>query len=97
MANSKTSEVLSLGAAGRSACAISMKMLNSSPKSECIGAAGTLRMGIHYHLPGSLKYRRRSETLPVLDVELAVELAHAPVAFHHKRWRTIAHWFPSAF
>jgi len=48
-------------------------------------------MDIHYHLPGSLKYRRRSETLPVLDVELAVEFAHATVAFHHKRWMCIAH------
>ena len=66
-------------------------MLNSSSKSECIDTARPLRMGFYYHLPGSLKDGRWTETLPVLDVELPVQFAEASVPFHHKLRRCVAH------
>ncbi len=73
-------------------------MLNSSSKSECIHTAWPLRMGIHHHLPGSLENGRRTEALPVLNVELPVELAQSSVPLHHEVCRCVVHLgFPQAY
>jgi hypothetical protein len=49
------------------------------------------RVGIDYHLPGSLEDSLRSETLPVRDVERPVHIAEAAVAFHFERCRFVVH------
>ena len=62
----------------------SLKMLNSSSKSEFIDAAAACRMYVHHHLPGGLEDGFRSKPLPVLDIEGPVHLGNAPVSFHHE-------------
>jgi hypothetical protein len=47
-------------------------MLNSSSKSEFIASAGAAPMCIDRHLPRRFEDRRRTQALPVLDVERPV-------------------------
>jgi hypothetical protein len=62
----------------------SLKMLNSSSKSEFIASAGAAPMCIDRHLPRRLEDRLRTQALPVLDVERTVHPGNSPVPFHHE-------------
>src|SRR5450759_2432812 len=63
---------------------VSLKMPNSSSKSEFIASAGAAPMCIDRHLPRRVEDRLRTQALPVLDVERAVHPGNAPVPFHHE-------------
>jgi len=60
----------------------SLKMLNSSSKSEFIASAGAAPMRIHRHLPRRREDRLRTQALPILDVERSVHPGNSPVPFH---------------
>jgi hypothetical protein len=64
--------------------ALALKSFNRSSKSEVICAARLLGMDVNRHLPGSLKNRVRTETLPVFDVKRPVQIGQLAVAFHRE-------------
>jgi hypothetical protein len=63
---------------------LSLKILNSSSKSEFIETTGPPRVCVHYHLPGSFEYRRRTESLPIGDVEGTIHVRQPAIAFHRE-------------
>src|SRR5664279_498939 len=62
----------------------SLKMLNSSSKSQFIASAGAATMCIDRHLPRRVEDGLRTQALPVLDVERAVHPGNSSVPFHHE-------------
>src|ERR1022692_3807381 len=62
----------------------SLKMLNSSSKSEFIASGGAAPLCIDRHLPGRVEDRLRTQALPVLDVERAVHPGNTSVPFRHE-------------
>src|ERR1039457_1458892 len=62
----------------------SLKMLNSSSKSEFIASSGAAPMCIDRHLPRRLEDRLCTQALPVLDVEGPVHPGNSPVSFHRE-------------
>jgi len=48
-------------------------------------------MRVNHHLPGSLKNRRRTEALPVCNVEFAAEFAQPAMPLHHEFLRYLVH------
>src|ERR1035438_4496715 len=62
----------------------SLKMLNSSSKSEFIASAGAAPMCLDRHLPRRVEDGLRTQALPVLDVEPPVHFGNSPVPFHQE-------------